>query len=82
MFMVLNNAFQPMSPSVSGFYKAKELPSDTAKLYVDKRDLAEEFAEWLAHKNLNNRFYLVEVLDYVQTEEPPVVWKTKTKKDV
>lgn len=81
-YMVLNNALQPQSPAASGFLKAKSMDVDANnKLYFEDKALADEFAEWLAARNQGQRYYRAKVEDYVQTQEPPVVWKNKDKKD-
>lgn len=81
MFLVLNNGFQPVSIFQQGFQKTLSEEDikllDTSSLAINSKEIAEKFAEWMASKHQGQRFYLFEMLDNVQTADPPIKWGKK-----
>jgi hypothetical protein len=81
MYLVVNSALQPMSLVQQGFIKtlteeetALVNKEGTNTLAIPNKEIATKFAEWLASKNQGQRYYLFELVDYVQTQDPPVKW--------
>ena len=77
-FVVTNMSYAPMRTKASGYKLAGESP-DTDFVLWDDEDEARKFAEFCIRK-FGGSFNLLQVVDTVTVEEPPISWQTKKAK--